>query len=92
MKLKIATNKSAGSTFLKDAASVFTHESRFFILYRQRRFSLAKIYAEESPFSESSYYTARRIITNYNNYRGGGGFIIIAEEEEEEEEEEEDQD
>ena len=90
MKLKIATNKSAGSTFLKDAASAFTHESRFFILYRQRRFSLAKIYAEEeSPFSESSYYTARRIITNYNNYRGGGGFIIA---EEEEEEEEEDQD
>ena len=67
MKLKIeftkkATNKSAGSKSLKDAASAFTHESRFFILYRQRGFSLTKtINAEESPFSES-YYMARRII------------------------------
>ena len=66
MKLKIAftkkaTNKSAGSKSLKDAASAFTRESRFFILYRQRVFSLATINAEESPFSES-YYMARRII------------------------------
>ena len=63
MKLKIATNKSAGSKSLKDAASAFTRESSFFILYRQRGFSLATINAdEESPFSES-YYMARRIIT-----------------------------
>ncbi len=80
MKLKIEftkkpTNKSAGSKSLKDAASAFTRESRFFILYRQRGFSLTTtINAEESPFSES-YYMARRIIIHYN-------IIITAAEEE----------
>ena len=72
MKLKIAftkrqqINQLAGSKSLKDAASAFTRESRFFILYRQRGFSLATIInAEESPFSES-FYMARRIIIHYN--------------------------
>ena len=72
MKLKIvfihekATNKSAGSKSLKDAASAFTRESRFFILYRQRGFSLATINAEESPFSES-YYMARTMDHHHYN-------------------------
>ena len=72
MKLKIAftkkaTNKSAGSKSLKDAASAFTRESRFFILFRQRGFSLATINAdEESPFSESYYMARRIIIIHYN--------------------------
>ena len=72
MKLKIAftkkaTNKSAGSKSLKDSASAFTRESSFFILYRQRGFSLATINAdEESPFSESYYMARRIIIIQYN--------------------------
>ena len=73
MKLKIASihekaaNKSAGSKSLKDAASAFTRESSFFILYRQRGFSLATINAdEESPFSESYYMASWIIIIHYN--------------------------